>query len=341
MPSNSPSNEKMDSTIKEALSRGKRVGLAVKPFEDEVTDFTPLAAAVQEAAAIVVALEEKEATMDVDDTAPTTGKDQEREKMARATEALSNRMVAYALIKGDLKLKQQFSLSYTDVRFGDADADVNDVRELVKLAQALPEKVQLDYKITDALIKAPEDAAKAFEDATDEQTTTKADARLARLSAPELVTQLRRQLEIIRRLLTGMKSEGGRWADFYTAFRDANKVRQEAAERQVPQAPRVVKRINHHRQDASIQRLDKQNYGPAYELEIKNVSPSDLLLWMGFEKNPAPTGTAPATAFRCPAGKTTTMRRDALGEELARYLTGKFVEVAGGEVRIRVRRVVE
>lgn len=331
----------MDSAIKEALSRGKRVGVAVKPFQTEIDDFTPLDAAVTEAAAIVVALEEKEATMDVDDTAPTAGKDQRREEMARKTEALSNRMVAYALVKGELKLKQQFSLSYTDVRFGDADADVNDVRELVKQARALPAQMRTDYKITDALINAPEDAAKAFEQATEEQTTTKAEARLARLSAPELVTQLRRQLEIIRRLLTGMKSEGGRWADFYAAFRDANKVRQEAAERQVPQAPRIVKKINHHRQDATIQRLDKQNYGPAYELEIKNASPSDLLLWMGFEKNPAPTGTAPATAFRCPAGKTTTVRRDALGEELARYLTGQFVEAGGGEVRIRVRRVVQ
>ena len=48
---------------------------------------------------------------------------------------------------------------------------------------------------------------------------------------------------------------------------------------------------------------------------------------------------AASTAFRCPAGQTSKLRRDALDEKLARYLTGQFTDVAGGEVRIAVRRV--
>ena len=184
---------------------------------------------------------------------------------------------------------------------GEADEDVNDVRALVALARALPKEVREKYKLTDALIKAPEDAATAFEDAGKVQINSKAEARLARLSAPELATRLRRQLEICRELLTGMQHESGKWADFYAAFQDANKTRAVVPARRLPATPRVVKRISFHRQDGTAQRLDKQNYGPAYELEIKNLSPTDLLLWMSLAKTP--TGAAPATAVRCPAGQ--------------------------------------
>ncbi len=321
------------------LARGMRVGLAVKPFGAETADYEPLQDALNETAALVTALEEKQATQDVDTSPTTLSKDQQREVMAVATQALSNRLVGYALVLGDLGKQRAWRLSYSDVRFGEADEDVNDVRALVAQARDLPADIRTKYKLTAALIAAPEDAATAFEKAEETQTTSKADARLATLSIPQLETRLRKHLELVRVLAEGMRPDGDRWVALADALKDANKGRKEPASRRLSTARKVVKRLSFQRQDDATARLDKQNYGPAYELEIKNASPSDALLWMGFEKTP--TGAAPPTAFRAPAGQTSTVRRDVLGEELARYLTAKFVDAAGGEVRIAVRRVVE
>lgn len=85
-------------------------------------------------------------------------------------------------------------------------------------------------------------------------------------------------------------------------------------------------------------RLNKQNYGPIYELTIENEQATDLLLWMSFKKLP---GAAPPEAFRCPGGEISTVTREKLGPKTARYLTGKFESAEGGEVRITVRRVMK
>ena len=331
----------MDAIVTEALDRGKRVGLAVVPFAAQVTDFEPLQEALAEVAATVTAMEQKQAEQDTDTTPTTAGVEAARETLARATEPLSNRLVGYALVTGNTMLRQQVSLSYSDVRYGDATEDINAVRALVARAQGLPAAVRTKYKITAVLMQAPLDAATVLEAAEETQTTAKSGTRLATLSLPELDKYLRQQLEIGRRLVAGMKGESAAWKALYAAFTDANKTRKVPGERRLPDAARVVKKISFQRQDAATQRLDKQNFGPAYELTIKNQSPTDLLLWMGYEREPLATEAAPAGAFRCPAGQAVTVRRDKLGEPEARYLTGKFAGEVGGEVRISVRRVVE
>lgn len=327
----------MDTTYTETLERGQRVVLATKPFAPEIDAYTPLHDARVAVAAVVTAIEAKQAAQDTDTKADTAGKDAAREGMARAADVLSNRAVAYALVKGDAKLKRLLTLAYADVRYGEETEDLNAVRALVATVQGLPAPVRTDYRLTPKLITDAADAAENFVLAGQGQTVAKADTRLATLSLPELVEELRLQLEIMRRLTKGMRGENQRWADLSAAFADANKRRLVAADRRLSAAPKVVKRLQLHRADAQAVRLDKQNYGPAYELTIKNESPTDLLLWMSFEKLP---GGAPVSAFRCPGGQTSTVTRAALGPETARYLTGQFADAAGGEVRITVRRVV-
>ena len=331
----------MDAVVTEVLNRGIRVGLSVVPYGAEVTDFTPLQDALAEVAATVAAIEGKQATQETDTTPTTIGVDAAREAMARATEPLSNRLVAYALVTGNTMLRQQVSLSYSDVRYGDATEDLNAVRALVARAEGLPADVRKKYKITADLLQAPKDAANAFEAAEKLQITTKADSRLATMSLPELDRYLRQQLEIGQRLVTGMKGESAAWADLCAAYTDANRTRKVAGTRRTTDAPRVVKKLHFQRQDAATRVLDKQNFGPAYTLTIKNESPTDLLLWMGYAKKPFDAEAAPATAFRCPAGQASTVRRDALGAPEARYLTAKFAASVGGDIRIAIRRVVE
>lgn len=329
----------MDAAHTETLERGQRVTLALTPFAAEITDFAPLKTAAAQVVALVTALEEKQAGQGADTKDDTLGKDATREQMARMADRLSNRAVAYALFKRDAQLKKQLTLTYADVRYGEETDDLNAVRALVAAVRGLPAPVRQEYRLTETLIQETADAATAFVAAGKNQTVAKADTRLATLSLPELVQELRRQLEMMRRLTKGARPDGARWEALHQAFADANKVRQVPADRHLTTTPKVVKKLHLHRTDAQPVALDKQNYGPAYELTIRNESATDLLLWMGFERQPLPA-PAPSGAFRCPAGQVSTVTRAQLGPETARYLTARFGAETGGEVRVVVRRVV-
>ena len=65
------------------------------------------------------------------------------------------------------------------------------MRDLVKAVAALSAQVRKDYRLSDAVIQAPADAAKLFEDADDDQTDAKAAPRLATLALPELLRRIR------------------------------------------------------------------------------------------------------------------------------------------------------
>ncbi|MBD2716884.1 hypothetical protein KBK19_17705 [Microvirga sp. STR05] len=169
------------------LESGQRVGLAVEAYRAEIDDFGPLQEANASREALVKAIEEKAGTQQTMTTDATTAKDAAREAMARATEVLSARAVAYALAAGRLDLKQAFTLTYSDVRNGEAAEDVDHVRELVRRVSELPADVRKNYRLTPAVMQAPADAADAFEAASDVQTEAKAAPRLATLALPELL----------------------------------------------------------------------------------------------------------------------------------------------------------
>ena len=175
----------MDTQDTSLLNSGQDVGLALANYPKELADFGPLQAAETNRAELVTAIEARQATQDNTTTASTTDKDDARELMARTTETLSARAVGYALATKQLGLKQAFTLSYTDVRFGEATEDVNHVRALVAAVRALPAKARQDYRLTDAIIQAPADAADLFDAADDAQTGAKAAPRLASLALPE------------------------------------------------------------------------------------------------------------------------------------------------------------
>lgn len=103
-------------------------------------------------------------------------------------------------------MKQAFTLSYADVRYGEATEDVNHVRDLVKVVQALPAKVRADYRLTDAIIQAPADAAYKFDAADDAKTDAKAAPRLATLALPELLRRLSAALRLMETLLKASAS---------------------------------------------------------------------------------------------------------------------------------------
>ena len=166
------------------LDSGQRVGLAVAPYQAELNDFAPLRAADTTRAELVTAIATQQAAQDTLTTASTTDKEMAREKMALATATLSARAVSYALATGQLGLKQTLTLSYADVRHGEATEDVNHVRDLVKAVQALPAKVRADYRLTEAIVQAPADAADEFDAAGDTQIDAKAAPRLATLALP-------------------------------------------------------------------------------------------------------------------------------------------------------------
>ncbi len=210
------------------LNSGQRVGLAVAPYQAELNDFPPLLAADAARAELVTAIETQQATQDTLTTASTTGKEAAREKMALATATLSARAVGYALATGQLGLKQAFRLSYADVRYGEATEDVNHVRDLVKAVQALPAQVRADYRLIDAIIQAPADAANEFDAADDAQTDAKAAPRLATLALPELLRRLSAALRLMETLLKGQRTDPDpkfHWAELYVAFAEANKRR--------------------------------------------------------------------------------------------------------------------
>lgn len=329
----------MDTQDTSLLNSGQRVGLAVANFAKELVDFPPLLAADTDRAELVAAIAARQAAQDTTTTPSTSAKDEAREVMARATETLSARAVGYALATKQLGLKQAFTLSYTDVRFGEATEDVNHVRDLVKAVQALPAKVRQDYRLTDAVVQAPADAADRFEAAGDAQTEAKAAPRLATLALPELLRQLSAALRLMETLLKGQSTDADpkfQWKALYEAFRQANKRQGVAASgrRAVPTA-RIVRTLPVTAAGTGQpQRLANTNYGPAYTLTVENRSAAPLLLWMA-QKDGAAT-----TPHTCPAGATTTVKRADIGPATARYLTAQFQGAAGGEATVVVRRVV-
>ena len=320
------------------LDSGQRVGLAVAPYQPEIDDFGPLKAANGTRAALVAAIESKGAAQDTRTQHTTTTKDAAREQMAVATATLSARAVGYALSIGDVGLKQAFTLSYTDVRFGEATEDVNHVRALVQQVQALPAQVRKDFRLTDAIIQAPADAAQLFEDTADEQTDAKAAPHLATLALPELLRRLSAALLLMQTLIAGQATDPDpRWAALNSAFKEANE-RREAPKAGRPQQPtdkpRIVRTLQVRVPDGRAVRLHNTNYAPAYTLTVENRSAHPLSLWMA-QKDGAAT-----TPQLCPAGQITVLTRHALGPETARYLTGQFGGAGGGEATVVVRRVV-
>ncbi len=329
----------MNSNETSILDSGQRVGLAVANYPKELADFPPLLAANTERAELVAAIAARQAAQDDASTASTVAKDEAREVMARATETLSARAVGYALATKQLGLKQTFTLSYTDVRFGEATEDVNHVRALVAAVRALPAKVRADYRLTAAVIEAPAVAADAFEAAEDAQTEAKTAPRLATLALPELLRQLSAALRLMDTLLKGQRTDADpafEWAALYEAFAQANKRQGVAAKtRRAPGKPRIVRTLPFAAAGTGQpQRLANTNYGPAYTLTVENRSGTPLRLWMA-QKDGATT-----TPHSCPAGAITTMTRADIGPATARYLMAQFEGAAGGAATVVVRRVV-
>jgi hypothetical protein len=218
----------MDAQDTSILDSGQRVGLVAKNYKAELDDFAPLQTAEATRAELVAAIEAQQATQDTLTGNTTTAKETAREQMAQATATLSAKAVGYALATQQLGLKQAFTLSYADVRYGEATEDVNHVRDLVAAVAALPAQVRKDYRLTDAVIQAPADAAQRFEDADDDQTGAKAAPRLATLALPELLRRLSAALRLMETLLKGQRTDTDpdfQWPKFYAAFKEANKRR--------------------------------------------------------------------------------------------------------------------
>lgn len=321
------------------LTSGQRVGLAVADYPKELADFPPLQTAETNRAELVTAIEARQAAQDAITTPSTTAKDEARELMARATETLSAKAVGYALATKQLGLKQTFTLTYTDVRFGEATEDVNHVRALVAAVQALPAQVRKDYRLTEAIIQAPAQAADLFDAADDTQTEAKAAPRLATLALPELLRQLSAALLLMKTLLKGQQTDADpkfQWKQLYEAFQQANKrLGVAASSHRATVAARIVRTLPFTAAGTGQpQRLANTNYGPAYTLTVENRSAAPLLLWMA-QKDGAAT-----TPHTCPAGAATTVTRAALGPATARYLMAQFQGAAKGEATVVVRRVV-
>ena len=328
----------MDAQDTAVLQSGQRVGLAVADFTKELADFEPLQTAETTRAELVAAIEARQAAQDVDTTATTTDKEAARETMAQAAALLSTRAQAYALSIADAGLKQALTLTYHDVRYGEATEDVNHVRELVRRVQALPEKVRKAFRLTDAVIQAPADAADLFERADDTQTQTKAAPRLATLALPELLRRLGAALRLMQALIAGQRTDTDpqfRWGELDAAFGLANK-RQAVAPsaRRDSSSPRIVRRLPVTVPDDRPVRLAVVGYGPAYTLTVENHAATPLRLWLA-QKDGAKT-----TPLPCPAGQTTVLTRRDLGPETARYLMAQFDGAGGGSATVVVRRVV-
>ena len=314
------------------------MGLAVAPYQAELTDFAPLRTADASRAELVTAIEAEQAAQDTLTTPSTTDKEAAREKMALAAATLSARAVGYALATGQLGLKQAFTLSYADVRYGEATEDVNHVRDLVKAVQALPAKVRTDYRLTEAIVQAPADAADEFDAAGDAQTDAKAAPRLATLALPELLRRLSAALRLMDTLIKGQRTDTDpkfRWAALYDAFAEANKRRGVAAKtRQAAGGSRIVRTLPVTSASGMTLRLANTNYGPAYTLTVENHAATPLLLWMA-QKDGAKT-----TPLPCAAGAVTVLTRANIGPDTARYLMGQFQDATGGSATVVVRRVV-
>lgn len=311
------------------LESGRRVGLVLAGYVAELDEFGPLKEANEARADLVAAIGEKAGEQQQETESATTSKEELREQLAQAAATLSDRAVGYAMSVSELGLKQALTLTYTDVRYGDADEDVAAVRTLVARAQALPTAALTRFRITAAVLQAPLTAATAFEQGATAQQMAKTGTRLATLALPELLTRLRAQLLLLEQLAAGMRTDANpRWAALYRDFREANKRRGLPAARGT-----VVRRLLLHRQDGQAVRLATTNYRAAYTLTVENRSGNALLLWM------AQRDGAETTPQTCAAGKVTVVTRAALGPETARYLTARFGGEGGGEATVVVRRV--
>jgi len=188
------------------LRSAKQVGLDLQPFQDLIDGFAPLQEANQARAEYAAAIAAK-AGQQEGNTLAATSKEAAREHLARTAATLSQRAVAYALAQGDLPLKQRLSLTYADLRYGEAAEDVRHVRELVAAVSALPAAVRTRYRLTPELLQAPADAATAFEQADADHATNQGSTRLASLELPALLAGLRRQLAIMQRLTASLATD--------------------------------------------------------------------------------------------------------------------------------------
>lgn len=327
----------MDTQDTATLNSAEQVGIDLVPFAELIAGFEPLQEAHTLRGDFAAAIRAKAGLQGADTAPNTTGKDSARELMARSADTLSQRAVPYALVKGDLKLKQMLALSYADVRYVEADEDVLHVRALVKAVRELPEAVRTKYRLTKELIDAPETAAQAFVDADDDKIAAQGSTRLATLELPALFTGLRGQLDIMKRLTAGMASDADkRWKSLATAFADANKRRKVLpSQRRDTSKPRVIKRFIASLPDGQPARLLRKTYGPAYTLTVENRSAHALRLWMAQQDG------AETTPQTCPAGQTTTLTRADMGPETATYLMAQFAGDGGGEAKVVVRKVGE
>ena len=328
----------MDAPETALLESAQRVGLATANYAKELADFEPLAAANTNRAELVTAVEAKQATQDTDTEGSTTAKTEARAKMAKVTATLSARAVGYALATNQLGLKQEFTLTYSDLVEGDAAEDVNHVRALAAKVLALPADVRTKFRLTAALVQAVSDAADDFEKADDTQTTTKAAPRLATLALPELLTRLSAALRLMGTLLQGVSTDEDpkfQWPAFYAAFVEANKRRKVAAKRRPDTSrPRIVRTLPLTLPDGQARRVANTNYGPAYTLTVENRSGNALHLGMTQKDGVL------VTPGRCPAGEITVLTRADIGPETARYLVAQFEGDGGGSATVVVRKVV-
>lgn len=211
------------------------------------------------------------------------------------------------------------------------------MRALVAKVGELPADVRQSYRLSAAIVKAPADAADAFEAADDAQTDAKAAPRLATLALPELVRRLSAALLLMQTLLKGQRNDPDtRWAELYAAFQEANKRRKVAGQRRAADEgkPRIVRTLPVRLLNGTTEQLANTNYGPRYTLTVENRAASALRLWMA-QKDGAPT-----TPQLCPAGQITELTREKLGPDTARYLMAQFEGGQGGEATVVVRRVV-
>jgi hypothetical protein len=319
------------------LNSAEKVGIDLLDFMAEIDTFEPLKEAHASRGALATAIRAKLGEQAEDTTPETVGKDKAREKMALAAAALSQRAVAYALGIGNMQLKKELMLSYTDVRYGNAEEDVLAVRALVLAVEALPAVVRTRYRLTPELLATAAQAAVDFENADDLQDAAQGGTQLATLELPELLKRLRRELEIMKQLTAGMANDPDpRWKSLALAFGNANKRRAVPPRaRRESLRPRIVRTLHVTLGDNYAARLAHQTYGPAYTLTVENHGTQALLLWMA-ERNGAKTTPKP-----CPAGTVTVLTRADLGPVTATYLMGQFQGAAGGSVKVVVRRVVE
>ena len=326
----------MDNLDKQTLDRSQRIRVARAEYAPEIAAFTPLQAVFTTTDALTDELERREGEQNADTKAETKTKDEWREILARNADTLSKQSVPWAAANGDTKLRLKLRVTYADLRYGEADEDMDAAREFVALVRAIPAADQVTYRIDATLTTAVEEAVRQYEAAEKDQIKSKQNVQLATLSMPELGRQLRAQLGQAKLLIGGQKNRDDHWAELSKLFTAANKGRKLPGESKRAKAARVVKKLTAHGATEAPFQLDDQNYAPTYEIRVENIGTIDLHLWMGLE----PTGAAQGPPLTCPAGMKRTFRRSELGPETAKRLMGQFAGAPGGEAKLTIRRVV-